>query len=187
MALAAIIIVIIIIVIVGVIILTRRKKHTTTYSRDTNIEVFDTDNDTSDKNAADMILRLNASIKKLIIYLKKKYPNDIRVKTLIREYDNDDLKESSSTYIINKGDKIHIKVRNNGDVIAYNLLMFVVLHELAHMICPSYIKGHHHGPEFYKYNRWLLRNAIKCGIYQYHNYELYPLIYGNHLINKNII
>ena len=153
-----------------------------------NAKIFDTDNDISDQKTADMICRLNSSINKLIVYLKHKYPNDNRVRTLIREYDDDDIQESNTTYIVNKGDKIHVKIRHiDGKLYSYNLLIFVIIHELAHMISPNYIVGKYHDSQFYEYNRWLLNKAIECKIYKYHDYKLFPIMYNNILINKNII
>ena len=84
--------------------------------------------------------------------------------------------ENESTYTINKGELIKICIREKKEKKPFhsvNTLMFVVLHELAHVISKSI----GHTGEFMENFRFLLREAPKYDI----DYE--PVDYSEHNIN----
>lgn len=51
----------------------------------------------------------------------------------------------------------------NGRFYNYNSLIYIAIHELAHIICPEY--GHTYS--FYQIHKGLLEDAIKKGIYNH--------------------
>lgn len=150
--------------------------------------VIDTDNDISDQLVANMLARINVGCQTLITYLNHTYPNDKRTKLLSKKYDDDDISESSSTYTTNKGDSISLCMRDSHqNIYSYNILMFITIHELSHIICNNYISNGVHDEEFNKNNEWLIQSAIKCGAWTYHDFIKYPINYCGHIINYNII
>jgi len=70
--------------------------------------------------------------------------------------------EDNESYTINKK-IIHLCTRDpqNGKIYDKNILMFVVLHELAHVICPDI----GHTENFSNINNALLNHAIRHGFY----------------------
>ena len=61
-----------------------------------------------------------------------------------------------------------------------NTLMYVVIHELAHVGCPEY----GHTPLFRKIFKFLLKQSVKIGIYTPVNYILNPQNYCGMVINE---
>jgi hypothetical protein len=145
------------------------------------------------KYAANLLCEINNRCIRLIEYLKHKYiekgsdPEKKKmVRKLINEYDVDDLIENDTeSFTIGKGDKIHICMRNNeGEFIDINDIMFVVVHELSHIITKS--QTNPHTSEFWVNNIWLMREAEKIGIYKPIDYYRNPVKYCNGIIiNRN--
>ena len=78
----------------------------------------------------------------------------------------EDIFSESTSYSLNKGKKIVFCVRSKPDNIVhkdYNMLMFVGLHEMAHLMSISY----QHTDEFWENFKFLLKEAIDCGEYSY--------------------
>lgn len=98
---------------------------------------------------------------------------------------------SQTSYTINK-QSIHLCLRSRDQhqkLYDINDLMYVVIHELAHM-CNYTEKGEPiqgHGPEFKLKFRFLINEAIKIGIYQYHDYNNSPKYYCGMKITSNIL
>ena len=150
-----------------------------------------------DKHAsAETLGELHRRTLVLLDHLRGKYnhhPSGIsdREKTLIKRfelaYDNDDFKEEDDeAFNEGKGDTIYICLYDKTEkkYIDINTLMYVVIHELAHMIT-SYADGDH-GEEFWKNQTWLLREAQSAGIYRYVNYIAYPVKYCNGFVINRI-
>ena len=77
---------------------------------------------------------------------------------------------------LKKGEKIVFCLRSrdeNEELVDPNVLMFVALHELAHVMTKSI----GHTKEFWDNFRILLRNAIKLNIYKRVNYNEKPVEY----------
>jgi hypothetical protein len=98
---------------------------------------------------------------------------------------------SQTSYTINK-QSIHLCLRSRDHKQALydiNDLMYVVIHELGHM-CNYTEKGEPiqgHGPEFKIKFRFLINEALKLGIYEYHDYSKSPKHYCGMKITSNII
>lgn len=120
------------------------------------------------QKAANIIGQLEVNISIFVNYLKKKYPNDDRIKRLINNLDDTVYEEAphedgESTYTINKGELMKICLREkkqNKPIHNINTLMFVVIHELGH-VCTKSIG---HTDEWMNNFRFLLREATKANI-----------------------
>lgn len=142
-------------------------------------------NDT--RNAADILCILNGRCRSLIDHLKSSNNDTEKVKILDSSYDWNDLIESADeTYNLNKGRKIYLCMRDSsGNLFSINTLMFVVIHELAHIVTKTWDLGKAHSDEFWRNNIWLLKEAIKIGIYTPVDYSRKPIDYCNVAITSS--
>ena len=138
--------------------------------------------------AADLIGRLDIFIDKFVAYLDARNPNDRRVKRLVNGLHDVKIEESpfepdTSSYTLNKGDLIALCVRNKEtkEFHDYQLLLFVVIHELAHVASVS--RGH--GREFIDTFKWLLGQAAESGMYQPVDYSKNPVTYCGVRVTNN--
>jgi len=141
--------------------------------------VIDSENEMDETRAANILCELNEKTQKLINILRSKYPDNLGVKKLVEEYDWHDFEEGSESFIIGKGDTINLCLRNeNNKFFDINTQMFVVLHELAHIMTDEY----GHPTEFWNNNKFLLKEAISAGVYNFVDYSLHPIKYCNGII-----
>ena len=78
-----------------------------------------------------------------------------------------------TSYSVNKGEKIFFCIRakdSTNEIINLNTLLFVAIHEMAHVMTKSI----GHTKEFWNNFRFLLRVAVKNNIYQYQNFSSNP-------------
>jgi len=149
------------------------------------------------QESADTLAIINARIEKLIKHLKNKYTeNQICISKLIENYDYSLLSEAAideryTTFTIDKQD-IHICLRTRDGydkLYDINILMYVVLHELAHLC--NYDKNEYpitgHGSEFKYIFRLLVTESIQIGIYNHINFRNEPKEYCGIVINSSII
>ncbi len=80
---------------------------------------------------------------------------------------------SYTSYTVNKGEKIYMCMRNENQLVDDNTLMFVALHELAHVMTKSI----GHKPDFVENFKSLLRLAEKRGYYKHQAYHVTPQQY----------
>jgi len=119
------------------------------------------------KDAADLIAKIRQRLVLLVDHLAKVYGSgDDRVAMLKKNFQPERLKEGVDTpgytsYSINKGEQIVLCLRTNDKLVDINTMMFVVLHELAHLSTESI----GHTDEFWNNFRWILEEAINIGIY----------------------
>lgn len=86
------------------------------------------------------------------------------------------INDSTTSYSENKGDRIVVCLRQKTKgypLVEENTVMFVVLHEMAHLM--TFSVGH--TPEFWANFRRILHDAIGAGIYQNVNYTHSPVPY----------
>jgi len=124
--------------------------------------------------AADMMAMIKDRIELLINYLKKTYPNEPRILRLFNKFNENNIQETNlndkgTSYSIDKGKQINLCLRNksNSEIHKINILMFVTLHELAHIMSKSFGHNNEHDVNF----KFILKNAIKIGIYNNVNYS----------------
>ena len=125
------------------------------------------------KEAADLIAKIKQRIITLIEHMEKTFGiSDERVANLKNNFRPDRLKEGVSTpgytsYSVNKGEQIVLCLRNKDDLVDINTMMFVVLHEMAHLASVSI----GHTEEFWNNFRWILEESINIGIYVKQDFE----------------
>lgn len=152
------------------------------------------------QESADTLAEINKRVIILIQYLDSKYKHDINknyfIEKLKTNYDPNVLSEAAidkryTTYTINKSD-MHVCLRKRDNierVYDTNLLMYVVLHELAHLCNYNKfgepIQGH--GEEFRDIFKFLIIESINLGIYTYEDYTERPKEYCGIIINTTIL
>lgn len=130
------------------------------------------------QEAADLIAKIRQKIQILKEHLNKSYPDDERIKLLNENLDLNNLKEgidnpNYTSYSINKGEQIVLCLRNEDKLMDINTMMFVILHELGHVITIDI----GHTPNFWENFRWLLEESINIGIYSKQDFDKKPVEY----------
>lgn len=134
------------------------------------------------EEAANMVAELNNIMLHFIQYLKKKYPSSAKIQRLAIRYNPKQIIEgnpindkNSTSYSVAKGKKVVLCIRSkkNKKIHDRNLLIFVNIHELAHIMSVSF----GHNAEFTNNFRFLLQEAINMGIYKKMNFYLNPQEY----------
>lgn len=141
------------------------------------------------KEAADLLAHVVNKCEKLVNHMKKKYPDDEKVKRLKDGFDPRKIMETLPTseltaYSENKGEKIALCLRKNkkkSELIDENTLTFVAIHELSHIMTLSI--GHE--PEFWENFKFLLINAEEIDVYKPVDYKKSPKPYCGMPISDN--
>ena len=141
--------------------------------------------------AADMLARVTGKCKKLVEYMHEKYPDEDRVKRLVKGYNPQKIVETLPTskytaYSENKGEKIAFCLNKKrgeaeGEMIDEHTLTFVAIHELSHVATKSI----GHKTEFWDNFKFLLENAEEAGIHQPIDYKEKPTEYCGMPIHDN--
>ena len=103
------------------------------------------------------------------------------LKRLKKNFKPNNITESSpgnkyTSYSINKGDKIVFCLRakdGSNDLVDINTMMFVAIHELAHLMTKSI----GHTTEFWDNMRFLLKDGIELGVYKKQDFNNNPVDY----------
>jgi hypothetical protein len=137
--------------------------------------------------AADMLAKLNRANVAVIKYMKQKYKGtryESHVDRLAQKYNPDALGEhipigkKNTSYVSGKGRKVRFCLRpdTNRDIIHdWNILMFVSLHEISHIM--NITVGH--DVNFWSTFKFILKNAVEIGIYSPVDYGKYNVRYCN--------
>ena len=136
------------------------------------------------QEAADLLARVRQRMQKLYNYLIATYPEKLQVKQLRQNVKPEPSRISESTpdaehtsYSVNKGESVHLCLRqrqgNNESLVKENVMTFVALHEMAHMITTTI----GHGPDFWNNFGWLLKISEEQGIYTYEDFSAHPVSY----------
>jgi hypothetical protein len=142
------------------------------------------------KLVADLLAKTTQKLKKLVNHMGKKYPDRANVKRLVEKFNPKRVYETLPTseytaYSENKGEKIAFcvtkKKEGNDNLIDENTLMFVAIHELAHVAS----KKIGHGDEFWKNFKFLLIDAKEIGIYEPEDYKKKNVSYCGMQITDN--
>ncbi len=90
-----------------------------------------------------------------------------------------------TSFTVNKGEEIALCLRSvkSKQLHDLNLIMYVVIHELAHVACPET----DHTPLFKKIFIFLLKVSITIKIYNPDNYQDHPQSYCGIVINENLL
>ena len=139
--------------------------------------------------AADLLATVTQKLKKLVAYMKQKYPERPNVERLVENFNPQKVKEILPTsaytaYSENKGEKLAFCVtttKEGNKLIDENTLTFVAIHEVAHTMTKSI----GHKEEFWRNFKFLLTNAVDMGIYTPIDYKEKPAKYCGMTINDN--
>jgi predicted metal-dependent hydrolase len=172
------------------------------YSNDNLIyekATFDNDyywvrNMTDKSQAANILAVIKSNMNKLIDYLQKninQFPEHMsNIKDLIKRtrkiYIMETPKDEKFTsYTINKGEKIVFCLRSKilHHIHDINTIMYVVIHECAHVMCEEY----GHTKRFKEIFKFLLVQANKIGIYNITDYRKTPVDYCGMEINEYLL
>ncbi len=133
-------------------------------------------------DAANLFAEIKRRNRELVKKFVEKFGDkDGRVNTLAKRYKDENIREAvpkvnQTSYSLNKGEKIVICVRSKdskNELTDINTVMFVVLHELAHLMTLSV----GHNDEFWENFRFILAHAIEWKLYTVENYEKKPKPY----------
>ena len=142
------------------------------------------------KDAVDLLAKISDNCDKLLNYLKENDSDNKAVMRLIKNYKNVKISETLPTsklvaYSENKGEKIAFCLNkdknNNNELIDQQTLMFVALHELAHVMTVSV----GHTTEFWTNFKFLIKKSKKIGIYSPVDYEKKNVEYCGMTIKDN--
>lgn len=153
------------------------------------VETFSSENN---QECADMMANINKFIVQFIDYMQHKYliegKKDGRyngaevAKTLAENYDPNTLKENFPTdlkytsYVMDKGSEVAFCLHPQGQprvLHDFDLLKFVILHELAHIASPHV----GHPVEFWRVFKLLMEEAVEAGLYVPIDYKNNPVKY----------
>ena len=141
------------------------------------------------KRAADLLANIRIKLVKLCDYLEMEHSENKDVYRLVKRFNSDNITESAPTekytsYSVNKGQKIVFCLRSRDEkqkLVDENIMMFVALHELAHIMTKSV----GHTDEFWDNFRYLLKKAIKIGVYKEVDFDKKPVDYcGTKITNS---
>ena len=115
-------------------------------------------------------------------YIKQLNNNLSESRTLIYETDP---KSDLTSFSVNKGEELSfcLKSKKTGEIHEINLLMYVAIHELAHIACPE--TGH--GNLFKKIFNFLTLEAIKLKLYIQVDYTSNPVEYCGMVLSSSIV
>jgi predicted metal-dependent hydrolase len=173
----------------------RRNRLTVVEASDTGMKLM-VYNDKNKRASADLLSEVIKSMFKLrnnLIAEKDKHPEYKQYIELLEEnfndertkiYENDPSSELTS-YSVNKGEELAfcLKSKRTGELHELNLLLYVAIHEMAHMGCPEI----GHGELFKKVFRFLTLEAIKMGIYKKDDYAANPVEYCGMILSSSIV
>lgn len=154
------------------------------------------------KEAVNLIANLSITLKKLVDYCAslKSYKSLIKthklksvndnlnpdkfekdIERMINNFNEDEFSESTpdakyTSYAVNKGEKIVMCLRRKKEgnrLMDLNVLKFVALHELSHLM--TYSIGH--TDEFWDNFKLILKIAIDIGIYKHIDFNKKPVTY----------
>ena len=139
--------------------------------------------------AANLLASTTQNLKKLVSYLGEKYPERENCKRLVENFNPTTVKEILPTseytaYSENKGEKLAFCTttsKTNDKLIDSNTLMFVAIHEIAHIMTKSV--GHTN--EFWQNFKFLLQHATKLNLYIPEDYKKKPKQYCGMKITDN--
>jgi len=133
------------------------------------------------QKAANMLAKLRNKLEKLCKTMEKKYPDDKDVARMNKRFNPDNITETGknnqyTSYSVNKGEKVVFCIRQKDDsesIVDENLLTFVAIHELSHIMTVSV----GHTKEFWDNFKKLLKEAVELKIYTKENYSDNPKEY----------
>ena len=139
------------------------------------------------QDACELMCQIHTNLMKVVSFYKQdEYASDTPARLLVERFNPDAIMENSVTssdtsYSENKGEKIVLCLRDKTDppnypLVDLNTVMFVTLHEMAHLMTEE-LSSTKHTREFWSNFRRLLEDASKIGVYTPINYSKAPVPY----------
>lgn len=136
------------------------------------------------QRAANLMAEIRLRMNKLKMHVEANFPDKPQVKRLKANFTPDPKRLYESTpdaehtsYSVNKGESVHFCLRQRDDknenLVDSNIMTFVAIHEMAHMITETI----GHGPDFWNNFGWLLRESESIGIYSHQDFKAQPVAY----------
>ena len=134
------------------------------------------------EDAADLLAKLRMRLEKMMDFLIASYPTKPQVQRLKTNFKPDPNRIFESTpggehtsYSVNKGESVYfcLRQRENDTLVNENIMMFVALHEMSHMITQDI----GHTPEFWNNFGWLLKEAESQKLYVPEDFKSHPTMY----------
>ena len=132
------------------------------------------DPETSDR----LLHEIKERLRSLIQYCLVHHHDNENVHLLRDRFKPENVRETSwneqgTSFIVEKGEEMHLCLRDKKTFKHHNIniLMFVAIHELAHVMSSSF----GHNEEFRLNFKFLLQNAVDSGIYTAENYNQSPV------------
>ena len=121
--------------------------------------------------AADILALTRKRLVEFCENMKLKYRNDPRISRMASKFNPDNIVETEpgskyTSYSINKGEKMVLCLRSRDGqqrLVKENVIMFVALHEMAHIMTLSV----GHTKEFWDNFEFILKEATAMGLYQH--------------------
>ncbi len=142
------------------------------------------------QKAADVLSQLSTHLKRLCEYSLQKPKDPTKYASLKKLHDKfnpshitENIPGSSHVaYSVNKGDELSICIREEGTerFMDMNTIMFVAIHELAHIMTSE--TGH--TPLFWENMKYLLERAIEIDMYHAVDYQSHPVMYCGMEVNS---
>ena len=142
------------------------------------------------EDAADMLAETTTNLKRIVEHCGANHRDRPDVQRMVKGFNPKKIYETLPTseytaYSENKGEKIAFcldtKKGSEGDMIDKNTLMFVAIHELAHVATESI----GHTDEFWTNFKFLIEVAKEIGVYQPEDYKKKPREYCGMRITDN--
>ena len=134
-------------------------------------------NEVNKQKAADKLANINLQILDFIEKLTDKYRNNDNFEDVVRiknRYNPDNMSENTkysrhTSYSVNKGEQMVVCLRQKEDdsFVDNNTILFVILHELAHIMTRSI----GHTEEFWTNFKFLLKEAEQFNLYKKEDYN----------------
>lgn len=145
-----------------------------------------------DLSTMETIMGIKYTTTKFINRLLDKYQNNPRVlrelTILVEKHQPWNYRENyfgkGTSYTVNKGDELYLCVKDpeTGQIHDNNTLMYVTLHELAHIMTESF---GHDDMTFWENFKFLLSEAVEQKIYTPIDYSKFPVRYCKMTIDDN--
>lgn len=136
------------------------------------------------QEAADIMAKVRIKMNKLKLHLEATFPDKLQVKQLVRNFEAKPSRLYEATpeaeftsYSVNKGESVHFCLRqregNNESLVHEDIVTFVAIHEMGHMITRTV----GHGPDFWNNFAWLLQEAERIDVYKHRDFRAHPVSY----------
>jgi hypothetical protein len=142
------------------------------------------------QEAAEVMARINQRLIKVVSHMERKYPKDPDVQRLVRNFNPDALSEGGmevgfTSYSVNKGEKIVLCIRQSSTdaFVDENVLTYVALHELAHLMTEEV----GHPKPFWTNFKRIASQAVAIGVYHKADFQAQPQAYCGIEIKSSVI